>query len=204
MDMVVRYPARRRTKRCCRPGPIRTVRVGGDGDGYIPIMYATQPAMHPLDLLGRLVLAALLGGLLGAERELDGQDAGFRTHLLLALGAGLFGAVSVGAFDGFIDDSGDTNVRVDVTRVASYVAAGIGFIGGGAILKHRGTITGVTTATSLWTTAAVGLAAGLGFWLGALATAALALIALWALQPFSAWLQRRSASTRGRSATTED
>jgi putative Mg2+ transporter-C (MgtC) family protein len=158
-------------------------------------MYASQGAIHPLDLVGRLVLAAVLGGLLGAERELDGQDAGFRTHVLLALGAGLFGAVSVGAFAGFIEESGETNVRVDVTRVASYVAAGIGFIGGGAILKHRGTIRGITTATSLWTTAAVGLAAGLGFWVGALATTALALTALRALQPLSNWLQRRSASS---------
>jgi putative Mg2+ transporter-C (MgtC) family protein len=147
-----------------------------------------------VEVVGRLVLAAILGGLLGAERELDGQDAGLRTHLLLALGAALFGAVSVGAFDGFVDDSGATNVRVDVTRVASYVAAGIGFIGGGTILKHRGTITGITTATSLWTTAAVGLAAGLGFWVGALATTVLALVALRALQPLSNWLQRRSAS----------
>ena len=98
-----------------------------------------------LDLVGRLLLATLLGGLPGAERELDGQDAGLRTHLLLVLGAALFGAISVGAFGGFIADSSETTVRVDVSRVASSVAAGIGFIGGGTILKHRGTITGITT-----------------------------------------------------------
>jgi putative Mg2+ transporter-C (MgtC) family protein len=143
-----------------------------------------------LEVVGRLLLAALLGGIIGIERELDGQDAGFRTHLLLALGAALFGAISVGAFTEFVDGS-TTNVQVDVTRVASYVAAGIGFIGGGAILKDRGRITGITTATSLWTGAAVGLAAGLGFWLGAVATAVIALAALRILKPLSKWLERR-------------
>jgi len=157
-------------------------------------MISSVATVGSLDLVGRLLLASLLGGLLGAERELDGQEAGFRTHLLLALGAALFGAMSIGAFDGFIADSSDTNVRVDVTRIASYVAAGIGFIGGGTILKHRGTITGITTATSLWTTAAVGLAAGLGFWLGSLTTALIALVALRALKPLSTWLANRSRS----------
>ena len=114
--------------------------------------------------------------------------------MLLALGAALFGAMSIGAFEGFIADSSDTNLRVDVSRIASYVAAGIGFIGGGTILKHRGTITGITTATSLWTTAAVGLAAGLGFWLGSLTTALIALVALRALKPLSTWLANRSRS----------
>jgi putative Mg2+ transporter-C (MgtC) family protein len=147
-----------------------------------------------LDLVGRLMLAALLGGLLGAERELDGQDAGLRTHLLLALGAALFGATSVGAFDGFIADPSETNVTVDVSRIASYVAAGIGFIGGGTILKHRGRVSGITTATSLWTTAAVGLAAGLGFWIGSLTTALVALVALRALKPLSTWLANRAKS----------
>lgn len=147
-----------------------------------------------IEVVGRLLLAALLGGILGIERELDGQDAGFRTHLLLALGAALFGAISVGAFSEFVDGSA-TNVQVDVTRVASYVAAGIGFIGGGAILKHRGTITGITTATSLWTGAAVGLAAGLGFWVGAVATAAIAVTALRGFKPLSNWLARRGSGS---------
>lgn len=142
------------------------------------------------DVIVRLVVAALLGGALGAEREFDGQDAGLRTHLLLSLGAALFGAISVGAFADFAGDPNETNIRIDVTRVASYVAAGIGFIGGGTILKHRGTISGITTATSLWTTAAVGLAMGVGFWVGALTATALALVALRGLKPVSNWLSR--------------
>lgn len=140
------------------------------------------------DVIVRLVVAALLGGVLGAEREFDGQDAGLRTHLLLSLGAALFGAISVGAFTDFAAAPDETNIRIDVTRVASYVAAGIGFIGGGTILKHRGTVSGITTATSLWTTAAVGLAMGLGFWVGAVTATVLALVALRGLKPVSNWL----------------
>lgn len=70
------------------------------------------------EILARLSLAAVLGAVVGLERESAGQDAGWRTHLLVALGAGLFGVVSVGAFDSFITDA-TTNARVDVTRIAS-------------------------------------------------------------------------------------
>lgn len=146
----------------------------------------------------RLAAAAALGGVLGLEREIDGQDAGFRTHILLALGAALFGILSVGAFDVFVAERDESNVVVDVTRIASYVAAGVGFIGGGAILKHAGVVKGVTTATSIWATAAIGLAAGLGFWSGAVVATLVALVALALLAPvgkLAAHLQRRKAST---------
>ena len=145
----------------------------------------------------RLLAAAGLGGLLGLERELDGQDAGFRTHMLLSLGAALFGVVSVGAFDMFITERSRTNVTVDVTRIASYVAAGVGFIGGGAIIKHAGVVKGVTTAASLWATAAIGLSSGLGFLQGAVVATGVALVALALLQPVSrlaAKVQRRRPS----------
>jgi len=143
------------------------------------------------DIVVRLVLGAMFGGLVGLEREFAGQDAGFRTHLLLGLGAALFGVVSVGAFDDFVATSASTNVRVDVTRIASYVAAGVGFIGGGAILKHRGTVRGITTATSLWVAAAVGLACGVGFWIAASTATGIALVALAVLKPLSDWVERR-------------
>jgi putative Mg2+ transporter-C (MgtC) family protein len=149
-------------------------------------------APDSFEVIVRLGLAAVLGGLLGAEREFDGQEAGLRTHLLLSLGAALFGLISVGAFSAFIVDPADANVQVDVTRVASYVAAGIGFIGGGAIVKYRGTVSGITTATSLWTTAAVGLAAGVGFWSAAVTATVLSLLALRGLKPLSDLLGRRS------------
>jgi putative Mg2+ transporter-C (MgtC) family protein len=143
------------------------------------------------EIVVRLAVAAVLGGIVGLERESAGRDAGFRTHLLLSLGAATFGVISVGAFDDFITSS-TTNVQVDVTRVASYVAAGIGFIGGGAILKHAGAVRGITTAASIWTAAAIGLAAGLGLWVAAAAGTAIAVIALALLRPVSKWLGRHS------------
>ncbi len=146
-----------------------------------------------LEIVLRVGAGAVLAGLVGIERESAGQDAGFRTHLLLGLGAALFGVVSVGAFDDFITSSASsTNVRVDVTRIASYVAAGIGFIGGGAILKHAGTVRGITTAASIWAAAAIGLASGLGAWVAAIAGTVVAIVALAALRPLSQWIGRRA------------
>ena len=138
----------------------------------------------------RLAVGAGLGLLIGVEREIDGHEAGPRTHALLALGAALLGAISVGAFDEFAARRASTNIQVDVTRVASYVAAGIGFLGAGAIIKRGSGIKGLTTAASLWVAAAVGLAAGLGFWVGAIAGAVLALAALLADHPMQ-WLRMR-------------
>jgi putative Mg2+ transporter-C (MgtC) family protein len=141
------------------------------------------------EIIGRLLLAAALGASIGVEREIDGQDAGFRTHLILALGAALFGVISVGAWEGFIDSRNPT-VSVDPSRVASYVAAGIGFLGGGAILKHAGGVKGLTTASSLWIAAAVGLAAGLGLWAAALTATVIGLLSLAALRPVSSMVRR--------------
>lgn len=143
-----------------------------------------------LEMVARLGLAALLGGALGLEREYDGQDAGFRTHLLVVLGSALFAVVSVGGFDLFVAPRSDSNVVVDITRVAAYVAPGIGFIGGGAILKYGGKVSGITTAASLWTGAAIGVATGLGAWESAVAATVLALVALEALQPVSGLVGR--------------
>jgi putative Mg2+ transporter-C (MgtC) family protein len=159
--------------------------------GYAVVVLAIDADLQWYEIVARLTVAAVLGAVVGLERESSGQDAGFRTHLLLALGAALFGVVSIGAFDAFITDQ-PTNSQVDVTRIASYVAAGVGFIGGGVILKHAGAVRGITTATSLWTAAAVGLAAGVGFWVGALTATVLALVALALLKPLSDWIGRRS------------
>jgi putative Mg2+ transporter-C (MgtC) family protein len=144
------------------------------------------------EVVGRLLLAAVLGACIGAEREVDGRDAGLRTHLMLSLGAGLFGVISVGAWDQFADRTADTNFRVDVTRVASYVAAGIGFLGGGAILKQAGGVRGLTTAASLWVAAAVGLASGVGMWVAAVASTAGALLSLAVLKPVRDVVRRAS------------
>lgn len=148
------------------------------------------------ELVGRLLLAAVLGAAIGFEREIDGHDAGLRTHLMLSLGAALFGLVSVGAWDHFAT-ADQTNVRVDVTRVASYVAAGIGFIGAGTIVKHAGGVRGLTTAASLWVVAAIGLAAGVGFVIPAVTATVVSLLSLYALKPLVALTRRVSAGRGG-------
>jgi putative Mg2+ transporter-C (MgtC) family protein len=113
-------------------------------------------------LVVRLLGAALLGGVVGAEREASGQPAGLRTHIAVALGAALFGAVSTLGFQEFDQARARTVLQADVSRVASNVAVGIGFLGAGVIFRQGDSIKNLTTAASLWVVAAVGLAAGVG------------------------------------------
>ncbi|GBC94736.1 hypothetical protein HRbin16_00520 [bacterium HR16] len=103
------------------------------------------------DTLVQLLLASALGAVVGFERELHGRPAGLRTHILLSLGAAMFGILSRGI----------TAPNVDPTRIAAQVVTGIGFIGAGTIIHLGGTVRGLTTAASIWTTAAIGLAVGL-------------------------------------------
>jgi putative Mg2+ transporter-C (MgtC) family protein len=140
------------------------------------------------ELAGRIVLAALLGGLIGLERELTDKSAGLRTHISVALGAALFGLVSAYSFRDLA--GGGPNLRADITRVASNVVVGIGFLGGGAIIKHGASIRGLTTAASLWVTAAIGLAVGLGSYFIASVTTAALLLSLWGLRAPRRWLRR--------------
>ncbi len=116
----------------------------------------------PLEVFGRVLVAAVLGAVIGFERERDGHPAGTRTIATLAIGAAVFGAVSTRGFDEFLAVRSTTNVQIDVTRVASQVVVGIGFIGAGLIFRRGGTIQNLTTAASLWATAAIGLLAGVG------------------------------------------
>jgi putative Mg2+ transporter-C (MgtC) family protein len=125
----------------------------------------------------RLLIAFGLGFALGLERELRGQDAGLRTHILVSLGSCLFTVSSI-LIEQPLDASASQEVRADVTRIASQVVVGIGFLGGGAILRHGASIKGLTTAANLWLTASVGLTVGIGFPLTAAATTGLALLAL--------------------------
>lgn len=109
-------------------------------------------------LVMRALIAALLGGLVGFERERHGQDAGIRTYAAVALGACVFGLVSTHALGNTID-----------TRIAAQVVSGVGFLGAGLIMRSNGRTTGLTTAATLWTTAALGLAIAFGmFVLGGL------------------------------------
>jgi putative Mg2+ transporter-C (MgtC) family protein len=111
--------------------------------------------MAELDVLGRLLLAALLGAILGAEREMRQRAAGFRTNTLIALGSAAFTIVSIQLA---AQDGGDP------TRIPSQIVTGIGFLGGGAILRGQGDIRGLTTAATVWVNAAIGMAAGAGFY----------------------------------------
>ena len=144
-----------------------------------------------LELAGRLGAALVLGGAIGLERELTGQVAGLRTHMTVALGAALFGIVSAYGWNEFAQVRAQTNVQVDVTRVASNIVTGVGFLGGGAILKDGATVRGLTTAASLWVTAAVGLCVALGgYSLAAVATVGL-VFSLILLRGPRGWIRRR-------------
>ncbi|GAA2639275.1 MgtC/SapB family protein [Dactylosporangium fulvum] len=116
---------------------------------------------------GQILLAAVLGAVVGVERELGAQPAGLRTHMLVSLGAALFTLAGAGL------------PHTDPTRVAAQVVTGIGFLGGGAIFKEGVTVRGLTTAASLWVTASIGLAVGLRAWQAAVAVTALTVAVLW-------------------------
>jgi putative Mg2+ transporter-C (MgtC) family protein len=134
-------------------------------------------------LVLRLLLAAGLAGAIGIERELHDQPAGFRTHALVGLGAALFSIISAFGFEVIAGNGPSGQIRADVTRVASQIVVGIGFLGGGAIIKYGASVRGLTTAASLWVTAAVGTAVGIGMSFLATATTAIALVALIVLRP---------------------
>ncbi len=113
------------------------------------------------EVLLRLFVAAALGGAIGLERELRERQAGLRTHLVVSVGSALFTLVSAYGFSNF-------GARVDPTRIAAQIVTGIGFLGAGAIIRHGLSVRGLTTAASLWLVAAIGMAAGAGYWEGAL------------------------------------
>ena len=134
-----------------------------------------------LQLAGRLAVGLVLGAVIGLEREFHRQPAGFRTHSLVALGAALFTIVSAYGFAGS---------SVDPTRIAAQIVSGIGFIGAGTILQYRGNIRGLTTAASLWSVAAVGMAAGAGLLAMAAIGTALILVVLYLLDRVEAFVTR--------------
>lgn len=112
--------------------------------------------------LAKLVLAALLGGMIGLEREMHGRPAGFRTHLLVSLGSCLFAITSIHFYTEYGNFSGSQPVGVDPGRVAAQVVTGIGFLGAGAIIREKFSVRGLTTAACLWVAAAIGVSCGIG------------------------------------------
>jgi len=141
------------------------------------------------DLALRLLLAAGLGSLIGAERERLAWTAGLRTHMLVCVGACLIMIVSAFGFAGIINDY---HVILDPSRIAAQVVSGIGFLGAGAILLRGDVVKGLTTAASLWTVAAIGLAVGGGLYLAAVIATVIILVILAGIKPLEEWLQRRS------------
>jgi putative Mg2+ transporter-C (MgtC) family protein len=142
------------------------------------------------DVIKRLLLAAFIGGVIGAERELRGKSAGFRTNILIAIGSALFTILSL-----TLDAE-----RGDPSRIAAQVVVGIGFLGAGAIMRTRGGVQGLTTAATVWVNAALGMAAGAGLYALASIAAVITLVVLLILAPFEAMAERRLArrSTDGR------
>lgn len=153
------------------------------------------------DALIRLLVAVALGAAVGAERELSGQTAGLRTHIAVCVGAALFGVVSTLGFHEY-EDAKTTVLRADVTRVASNVAVGVGFLGAGMIMKRHGEVANLTTAASIWTVAAMGLAAGVGDLGTAGVVALLTLGYLVALRPARRWMEEVAARSNCELAVT--
>lgn len=137
----------------------------------------------------RLLIVTVFAGLLGIERELRDQPAGLRTHIIVGVGSCLFTVASAYGFTALAEGA-DVGIRADVTRVASQIVVGIGFLGGGTILRHGTTVKGLTTAANLWVVAAVGLAVGIGMYLAAGITTFIALVSLSVLKPLERYLTR--------------
>lgn len=127
----------------------------------------------------RLFVAAMLGGVIGLEREYRAKEAGFRTHFLVALGSGLFMILSQFGFNNVL--SNYEQVSLDPSRIASQVVTGIGFIGAGTIIFQKHVVRGLTTAAGLWVTSAIGMTAGAGMYVLSIATTVLVLLCLEAL-----------------------
>jgi len=143
--------------------------------------------IDPLHITIRLVLAIVLGGLIGLEREQKNHAAGFRTHILVCLGSALIMLLSIYGFSDFVQEG---SVQMDPARLAAQVVSGIGFLGAGAIIRNGFSISGLTTAASLWVVGAIGLAIGAGFYYAAVASAVFVFISLWFLKLFEyRWLR---------------
>jgi putative Mg2+ transporter-C (MgtC) family protein len=140
------------------------------------------------ELVVRLFIAAGLGSLIGAERERLVWAAGLRTHMLVCVGSCLFMVVSAYGFAGVIGPG----VVLDPSRVAAQVVSGIGFLGAGSILLRGDVVRGLTTAASLWTVAAIGLAVGSGLYIEAVSATFIILIILAGIKPLERWYQNRS------------
>ena len=141
--------------------------------------------LSDLELVERLSLAALLGGVLGLEREWHHKSAGLRTNILIAIGAALFTLMS-------IELTADTG---DPSRIASQIVTGIGFLGAGAIMRTNAGVQGLTTAAAIWVNAAIGVAVGGGRYHLAFIATGVTLVVLLVLTPIERFVERRMEKT---------
>lgn len=124
---------------------------------------------YEMDTIVKLIVSAIIGALIGIEREFRNRSAGFRTHILVAMGACLIMIISSEAF---------SDQNTDPTRIAAQVVSGIGFLGAGSIMQNKGSVKGLTTAANIWVCGAIGLAIGAGMYLEAISATIIALLAL--------------------------
>lgn len=150
------------------------------------------------EIVAKILLSAVLGGAVGAERERTGKWAGLRTHMLIAVGAALLTDVSVGIGIEHGPDQG-----WDPGRIAAQIVSGLGFIGAGTIIQSRGAVHGLTTAAGLWVAGAIGLATGAGYWVEAVVTTVALLVILAALRPVARRLSGGRAQSIALQVTEE-
>jgi len=161
------------------------------GIEYGVMFGAPEAMMSNTEMLLRLVVAAALGSLIGVERERLLWAAGIRTHMLVCVGSCLIMIVSQYGFSNILTQQ---NVVLDPSRIAAQVVSGIGFLGAGAILARGEIVKGLTTAASIWTVAAVGLAVGGGLYLAASASTVIILIILAGIKPLEEAYRSRNQS----------
>lgn len=143
--------------------------------------------MHILLVTIRIFLAAFLGAIIGIEREIKNRAAGFRTHIIVSVGACLIMLIGIDGIGEFSPDKAR-----DTARIAGQVVSGIGFLGAGTILQKRDKVSGLTTAATLWLSAAIGLAVGIGYYEGAIIATAICLITLISLKWVSDIINKRT------------
>ncbi len=146
--------------------------------------------MSHVDLFLRLASAAVLGAIVGIEREYFGKAAGFRTHALVAAASSLIMLVSVEIYEMY-----KGQVQVDPSRIAAQVVSGIGFIGAGAIIRSGASVKGITTAASLWAVSGIGLACGIGFYEGALYATVIVIVILFMFTKLESKLLKRNGNS---------
>jgi len=149
-------------------------------------------SLGDIELARRLILAAVLGAVLGLEREVKQKSAGLRTNILIAVGAAVFTLMSIAMASG---------PTADPARIAAQIVTGIGFLGAGAIMRTRAGVQGLTTAATVWVNAAVGVAAGGGQYHLAFIATAVTLVVLLVLAPLEGLIDRRLVRPNGRPPT---